>query len=617
MCGIAGFFNPNADYTINRPKWQLILEDMNRRQKRRGPDDEGTYLTPLCGLAHVRLTIIDLVTGQQPMTRKEAGRECTIVYNGEIYNMKELKDELLKEGADFCTTSDTEVILTGYMLHGKDYVKKLNGIFAFAIYDSRSREICLFRDRLGVKPLFYTVKDHTLVFSSELKALFSYPGIEPILDHDGLCEIFALGPAKSYGKGVFKDVLEVLPGHCLTYSQSSCTLKAYWKLESRPHEDSMESTIEKTSWLLEDAVKKQMLSDIPISTFLSGGVDSSLVTAICAKELKKQGKVLNTFSFDFKDNNKYFKSNAFQPSQDRPFVEQMAAFAGTDHHFLECTNQDQLDCLYKAVDARDLPCMADVESSMLYFCSQVTDYNKVTLTGECADEIFGGYPWFHNEKAFQTDAFPWSMSMEPRQALLSDTLISDLHMEEYAHAAYEKTIAETPLLPEDTPEEKRRREIAYLNLRWFMVTLLDRMDRTSMYNGLEARVPLADHRIVEYVFNVPWHMKCPEGIVKGLLRHAGEGMLPKDVLWRRKSPYPKTYDPHYEKMLGDRLKEVLAEPNAPVRTLLDRKKVHVFLNSPSDYGKPWYGQLMAGPQMLAFMLQVNYWLETYRIQIKL
>ena len=414
---------------------------------------------------------------------------------------------------------------------------------------------------------------------------------------------------------MFKDIWEVLPGHCLTFNGTDCVTEAYWQLESRPHEDNLEKTVEKTAWLVEDAVKKQMLSDIPISTFLSGGVDSSLVTSICARELKKQGKILNTFSFDFHDNSKYFKSNSFQPSQDRPYVEQMVEYCGTNHHFLECGNEEQLEYLYKAVDARDLPCMADVESSMLYFCSKVTDYNKVTLTGECADEIFGGYPWFHNPQAFETDAFPWSMSMEPRQTLLSDDVIRSLNMEEYAHAAYEKTIGETPVLPEDNPEEKRRREIAYLNLRWFMVTLLDRMDRTSMYSGLEARVPLADHRIVEYVFNVPWQMKCPDGIVKGLLRHAGENLLPEEILWRRKSPYPKTYDPAYEKMLGNRLQEVLADPSAPVRSLLDTKKVNAFLNSPSDYGKPWYGQLMAGPQMLAYMLQVNYWLEKYKIQI--
>lgn len=615
MCGISGFYNPRVDYTAHAPKWRRILDDMNQAQKRRGPDNQGIYLDKSCGLAHVRLEIIDLVTGQQPMVRKEMGRTCAISYNGEIYNMKELKTELIRQGAVFETTSDTEVILVGYMMHGKDYVKKLNGIFAIALWDSRSEEICLFRDRLGVKPLFYTVKDGTLVFASEIKGLFAYPEIQPVLDTAGLCEIFALGPAKSYGKGVFKDIQEALPGHCLTYGRDSLHTEAYWKLQSRPHEDSMEKTIEKTAWLVEDAVKLQMLSDIPISTFLSGGVDSSLVTAVCAKELKKQGKTMNTFSFDFVDNDKYFQANAFQPSQDRPYVEKMIAHAGTNHRFLECSNRDQIECLYQAVDARDLPCMADVESSMLYFCSKVKDYNKVVLTGECADEIFGGYPWFHDPKAFQTAAFPWSMSMDPRQALLTTDLIASLPMEEYARAAYERTISETPTLPEDAPEEKRRREIAYLNLRWFMVTLLDRMDRTSMYNGLEARVPLADHRIVEYVFNVPWQMKCPDGIVKGLLRHAGEGLLPKEVLWRRKSPYPKTYDPTYEKMLGDRLKEVLSQPLAPIRTLLDARKVHAFLESPSDYGKPWYGQLMAGPQMLAYMLQVNYWLEKYKIQI--
>jgi asparagine synthase (glutamine-hydrolysing) len=615
MCGIAGFFNPKRDYTREKMKWLPVLERMNKVQKHRGPDQDGTYLSSSCGFAHVRLKIIDLLTGEQPMIRRSGETEFAIVFNGEIYNMHELKESLTAEGASFETASDTEVILVGYMLHGREFIKRLNGIFAAAIWDSHSKTLCLFRDRLGVKPLFYTKKGDTFIFSSEIKGLFAYPGVEPLLDKNGLCEIFALGPAKSYGKGVFKDIFEVLPGHVLTLDRYSYSDKAYWSLESRPHEDSMKTTIEKTAWLFSDAVKKQMLSDIPISTFLSGGIDSSLVTAVCAEELKKQGKTLHTFSFDFTDNQKYFKSNAFQPSQDRPFVEQMVSHCGTDHRYLECGNKEQLHCLYKAVDARDLPCMADVESSMLYFCSRVVQHNKVTLTGECADEIFGGYPWFHNKQAFETDAFPWSQDMAPRQTLLDDALIRELSMEEYAKEAYEKTINETPLLAEDTPEEKRRREIAYLNLRWFMVTLLDRMDRTSMYSGLEARVPFADHRIVEYVFNIPWHMKCPDGLVKGLLRHAGAKLVPKDILWRKKSPYPKTYDPSYEKLLGKQLREVLSTPSSPIRTLLDPKKVQRFLNSPSDYGRPWYGQLMAGPQMLAYMLQVNYWLKAYRVRI--
>lgn len=615
MCGIAGFCNPYRNLEEEQGRWTQVLEQMNHVQKRRGPDDEGTYINKGCGLAHVRLEIIDLFTGHQPMIKTGQAGEFAIVFNGEIYNMKELWRRLQQEGVQFTTTSDTEVILAGFMFHGADYVKELNGIFAIAIWDSREEQLWLFRDRMGVKPLFYTHANDTLVFSSEIKGLLVYPGVMPVIDGDGLCEVFALGPAKSYGKGVFKDVLEVLPGQCIHFGRQGCSKEFYWKLESYPHEDSFAETVEKTSWLVEDAVKKQMLSDIPISTFLSGGVDSSLVTAICAKELNKQGKVLNTFSFDFVDNDKYFKSNSFQPSQDRPWVEKMVAYAGSNHRFLECSNQNQLDCLFKAVDARDLPCMADVESSMLYFCSEVVGYNKVTLTGECADEIFGGYPWFHKKEAFEGNGFPWSMSMEPRQILLSDELIQELPMEEYAHAAYERTINETPVLSGESPEEKRRREISYLNLRWFMVTLLDRMDRTSMYSGLEARVPLADHRIVEYVFNVPWSMKCPEGIVKGLLRHTGEGKLPREVLWRKKSPYPKTYDPSYEQLLGEQLKEVISQPNAPIRKLLDTKKVHAFLDSPKDYGKPWYGQLMAGPQILAYMLQVNYWLEKYRIRI--
>ena len=566
MCGIAGFCNPSIVLEDEKNRWLPILDEMNRVQRHRGPDDEGVYLKQGCGLAHVRLKIIDLVTGHQPMTCRKDGGECTIVYNGEIYNMPELKEELLSEGAVFETESDT-------------------------------------------------MKEGMLVFSSEIKGLFAYPGVKPILDRDGLCEIFALGPAKSYGRGVFQGVREVLPGEYLCYSREGIQSVIYWKLESHLHEDSFDETVAHTAWLVEDSVKKQMLSDIPVSTFLSGGIDSSLVTAICARELHRQGKVLNTFSFDFQDNSRYFRANAFQPGEDRPWVEKMIESSQTNHRFLECSNILQYEYLFKAVDARDLPCMADVESSMLYFCSQVKGYNTVTLTGECADEIFGGYPWFHSREAFEGEHFPWTPSMEPRKQLLSDDMLRELPLEEYAHTAYERTVKETPQLFGESAEEARRREISYLNLRWFMVTLLDRMDRTSMHSGLEARVPFADHRIVEYLWNVPWEMKSHGGIAKALLRHAAAGLVPEEVLWRKKSPYPKTYDPAYEKLLGEKLKEVISEPQAPVRSLLDTQKVRKFLDSPSDYGKPWYGQLMAGPQMLAYILQINYWLEKYQIQI--
>ena len=615
MCGIAGFSSFTVDYATTPDKWTPVLEKMNQVQKHRGPDENGIYINKHCGLAHVRLSIIDLSTGQQPMTRSKEGRSCTIVYNGEIYNMRELRRQLQGLGVWFQTESDTEVILAGYEAYGIDFVKRLNGIFAFAIWDGCKRKLYLFRDRSGVKPLFYTIHKNTIVFASEIKGLFCYPGIKPEVDKEGLCEVFGLGPAKTYGKGVFRNVKEVLPAHMIAFGENGVETYCYWELESRPHEDGYADTVERTRELVTGSIREQMLSDVPICTFLSGGVDSSLVTAICSQELQKQGKQLDTYSFDFVDNDIHFQSNAFQPTQDRPWVEKMVGFAGTNHHFLECNNVDLYDYLFDAVDARDLPCMADVESSMLYFCKKVANHNKVTLTGECADEIFGGYPWFHKRECFEADIFPWSMDFTPRTMLLKDEVLQELPLEEYARAAYERTIQETPRLYGENKEESRRREIAYLNLKWFMQTLLDRMDRTSMYSGLEARVPLADHRIIEYVWNVPWEMKCHNGVVKSLLRAAGEKYLPEEVLYRKKSPYPKTYDPTYENRLRREMQEILQNGDAPICTLIDRFKVEQFMSNPTDYGRPFYGQLMAGPQLLAYFLQINYWLKKYHIRL--
>lgn len=617
MCGIAGFSNFTMNYKEDVGKWYSVLQQMNCLQQHRGPDEQDVYLSAHCGLAHVRLSILDLSYGKQPMSRQLGDHRATIVFNGEIYNMPTLRKNLSAEGMQFQTTCDTEVILLGYLRHGIEYIKELNGIFSFCIWDESLQRLYLCRDRLGVKPLFYTLRHNTLIFSSELKGLLSFPGVEAVIDREGLCEIFGLGPAKTYGKGVFQNVRELLPGHYLEFHDGISHTRCYWKLESHPHEDSWEQTVEKTRYLVTDAIKLQMLSDVPICTFLSGGVDSSLVTAVCSRELRKQGKQLDTYSFDFKDNDVNFRANSFQPSQDRPWVDKMVAYANTKHHYLECCNTDLYQYLFKAVDARDLPCMADVEASMLYFCEKVAHHNKVTLTGECADEIFGGYPWFHKKECFEADCFPWSMDFSPRTMLLKDEVATLLPLEEYARTAYHQTIAETPILAGESPEEKRRREISYLNLKWFMQTLLDRMDRTSMHVGLEARVPFADHRIVEYLWNVPWHMKCKNGIVKGLLREAAKDYLPDEVLYRRKSPYPKTYDPAYENLLRKELLKVLSNNASPLCELIDLQKTQAFLQHPTDYGRPFYGQLMAGPQLLAYLLQINYWLQKYHIRITL
>lgn len=615
MCGIAGFYNPFEHYLKSPGHYKDILASMAQVQSHRGPDDSGVWLGEHGGLSHARLSIIDLWGGRQPMVKSGSGQTFSIVYNGEIYNTQELRQELMSLGHSFQTSSDTEVILTGYMESGPDFVKRLNGIFAFAIMDTARKRLCLFRDRCGVKPLFYTVRGDELIFASELKGILACPGVIPALDKKGLNEIFSIGPARTSGCGVLKGMEELLPGHFLICSQEGFHLKRYWKLESFPHRDSYEKTVEKTAFLVKDAITRQMVSDVPICTFLSGGVDSSLVSAVCAMELKKQGRRLTTFSFDFVDNDKYFKANSFQPSQDRPFVDQMVRYLNSDHHYLECGNETQADRLYDSVLAHDLPAMGDIDSSMVQFCSMVKDYNKVALTGECADEIFGGYPWFHKKELFEARTFPWTMDLGARKTLLKDSFLEYLEMDDYVRNAYEQSVAETPALAEDTPEEARRREISWLNLRWFMQTLLNRMDRASMYSGLEARVPFADHRIIEYVWNVPWDMKTRNGVVKNLLRQSGKGLVPDDILFRRKSPYPKTYDTAYETLLVHRVREMMSDVNCPVMDFLDRRKLERFLTSPSDYGRPWYGQLMAGPQMLAYILQINFWLTAYKIKV--
>jgi len=615
MCGIAGFCSFNVNFREEASRWYGVLQKMNHCQKHRGPDSDGLFLDRSCGLSHTRLSVLDLNLGSQPMTRQLGNRRATIVYNGEIYNMPTLRKELERGGIHFTTSSDTEVILLGWLLHGSDYITKLNGIFAFSIWDETHRRLYLFRDRLGVKPLFFTHFRNTFLFSSELKGILCFPDFKAQVDRDGLCEVFGLGPAKTYGSGVFKDIAELLPGHYLKYYGSDFCMKPYWKLKSCPHTDTWEQTVEKTRYLVTDSIKMQMLSDVPICTFLSGGVDSSLVTAVCGSELQKQGKRLDTYSFGFKDNDRSFRANRFQSSQDKPWVDRMIAYCRTNHQYLECSSTELFDCLFDAVDARDLPCMADIESSMLYFCKRVARNHKVALTGECADEIFGGYPWFHQKECLEADCFPWSMDFAPRTMLLKDTVLALLPLEEYAHAACQKTIAKTPLLHGENNTERRRREISYLNMKWFMQTLLDRMDRTSMHAGLEARVPFADHRIVEYLWNVPWEMKCKDGVVKGLLRAAAKGILPGEILYRKKNPYPKTYDPAYENLLHTAIIEVLSDTRSPLRELVSLDKTLEFIQHPSDYSRPFYGQLMAGPQLLAYLLQVNYWLAKYKVEL--
>lgn len=455
MCGIAGFCNFQEDFLQDAEMWKQVLVRMRTTIAHRGNDQTGEYLQHNVGLSHTRLSIRDLSGGAQPMLRKRGDWDYGIVYNGEIYNAEELKQDLIRRGCRFETTCDTEVILYGYMEYGMEVAKQLNGIFAFAIWDAKRNTLFLCRDRLGVKPLFYAIKGDTLVFGSEPKALFAHPQIQPQADLDSFREIFGLGPARTPGCGVFHGLREVKPGCILEYSPEKTKEFPYWSLEAKPHTDNYAQTVETVSWLLRDAVKRQLVSDVPVCSFLSGGIDSSVVTAIASQQLQSKGLTLNTFSFDFTHNDTSFQPNAFQPTRDRPYVDQVLALYPLHHTYLECNEATLADMLKDAVRMKDLPGMTDVDASLLYFCGLVKQHNKVALTGECADEIFGGYPWFYREELLHVDGFPWSADLSARTALLSDETIHVLNLEEYVRQKYLDTLSQVPFLPEE-PKEVRR-----------------------------------------------------------------------------------------------------------------------------------------------------------------
>ena len=605
MCAIAGMI----DLQVNDSLMDSMLDTMRRR----GPDSTGRYQKQGCTLLHARLAVIDPAGGCQPMTL-HWGDECyTIVYNGELYNTPELRRELIDRGHRFVGHSDTEVLLHGYAQWGKEVLGKCNGIFAFAVWEEKARRLFLARDRMGVKPLFYKEHDGGLIFASEIKTILRYPTVRPELDEQGAAEILLLGPGRTPGCGVFRGIQELKPGWCSYYENGAFHPKQYWKLRDREHTESFEATAEHVRDLVLDAIHRQMVSDVPVGTFLSGGLDSSLITAICAKQLAEENKTLATFSVDYVDNDKYFVPNAFQPNSDGYYIRLMQDALQTDHHWCMLTAEDLSLALEEATYARDLPGMADVDFSLLVFCKRIREHVTVALSGECADEIFGGYPWYRDPKIRDTDGFPWAQNTAARCAMLSPELSCKLDGMDYVRQRYQDTCRQSDILPGTSPLERRMKEMVNLNQQWFMQTLLDRKDRMSMYSGLEVRVPFCDHRIAEYLYGVPWEFKDRQGREKGLLRYAMEGWLPEEVMWRKKSPYPKTFDPQYLAIMQQRLEKLLEDPQAPLFGLISRQSAREIIEHDSPW--PWYGQLMRKPQTIAYLLQIDHWLRSNHVNL--
>ena len=604
MCAIAGMIClPCAEETKAK-----MLSTMYRR----GPDGNGCYQKDEATLLHARLAVIDIDGGRQPMEFSFGGETYIIVYNGELYNTDELRQELRRLGHEFAGHSDTEVLLHAYVQWKDGCLNRLNGIFAFAVWEERAKRLFIARDRMGVKPFFFRKHQGGLLFASELKTILQYPTVRAELDEQGAAEVLLLGPGRTPGCGVLRGMEELEPGCYGYYVNQKLEIKRYWKLKDREHRENFEETAETVRGLVLDAIRRQMVSDVPIGAFLSGGLDSSLICAICADTLKGQGRQLPTFSVDYVDNDRYFVPNKFQPNSDGHYIDIMRTALNSDHHWCVLSPQDLMDALEDSVQARDLPGMADVDISLLAFCRKIKDHVTVALSGECADEIFGGYPWYRDAEIRDQEGFPWSQNIRQRQGVLARGL-SKMDAWEYVYQRYKKTCEESDILPGTSPRETRMKQMVNLNQQWFMQTLLDRKDRMSMYSALEVRVPFCDHRIAQYLYGVPWEFKDYRGKEKGLLRYAMTGILPEEVLWRKKSPYPKTFDPKYLQAVSEKLEALLEDKNAPLFHLVDWQAAKDLLSA--EYAWPWYGQLMKVPQTICYLLQIDAWLRLHHVDM--
>ena len=608
MCGIGGF----VDYERDARRGGPILHGMKRTLTPRGPDAEGTYFDEDAALVHRRLIVIDPEGGKQPMHSPD--RNTIIIYNGELYNTPKLRTELMSRGHEFVGHSDTEVLLHAYLEWKTDAFSRLNGIFAFAIWEKRERRLTLCRDRLGVKPLFFAPIRNGLTFGSTIDTVLCHPEIEPALDEDGLRTLLLLGPARPPESGVFRQIKSLLPGHFAVLTPENFTDHVYWQLEAHEHEDDLQTTIERTHELICDAARRQLVSDVPLACFLSGGLDSSILSMLAAKDYAARGETLHTWSVDYRDNDKYFTKSIFQPNSDDSYIDQMVDFLGTHHHRVVLEPEALCAALLPATDARALPGMADVDSSLLLFCAAVKrGGTTVCLSGECADELFGGYPWYHREEILFEDTFPWSRSVGLRLGLLTPDAVRN--GEEFVRQHYRDTCDRAPKLSSDDKKAARMREMFVLNLDWFMATLLDRKDRMSMYSGLEVRVPFCDHRIVEYAYNMPWDFKSLEGREKGIVRRAFANELPKEIVYRKKSPYPKTFHPVYTRLCADYVRRIFEDNTSVAASLFDRNAVQKLMQRPESLAEPWFGQLMRTPQIFAYIIQLDRWFRHYHVKI--
>lgn len=614
MCGIVGWVDFDQDLQTKTSIAQRMTDTMALR----GPDDSGLWVREHVTLGHRRLAVIDIAGGRQPMRTPETTGDgdpaAVISYSGEVYNFTELREELTTLGHRFTTRSDTEVVLRAYLEWGTAFTERLGGMYAFAIWDSRTEELVLVRDRLGVKPLYYYPLPNGVLFGSEPKAILANPAAKAEMDLDGLRD--ALSVARVPGRTPLRNLFEVRPGHILRVRRGALREERYWRLETRPHTDSLDATIAHVRELLEDIVARQLISDVPLCTLLSGGLDSSVLTALAQRTLSANGAGrVRSYSVDFAGHTDNFQPEMLREAPDTPFALELARHAGTDHREILLDTKTLVDPAIRdaVLRAWDLPYgIGDQDPSLYQLFRGVREASTVALSGEGADEVFGGYLWFPAE----AQTFPWHalipVSMgQMAGAFLDQDLRAALDLDNYLADLYADAVREVEHLPDADPLERRTRVSGHLHLHRFLAMMLDRKDRMSMATGLEVRVPFCDHRLVEYVYNTPWSMKTFDGKEKSLLRAATADLLPQSILERKKAPYPITQDIGYDMAINEQLGKILAEPGSPVLPLLDIEAARTYLDKPIT--EPY--SMFARSAYTEPPVRLNAWLDLHQVNL--
>lgn len=608
MCGIAGW----VDWRRNLTPYRAVAVAMTRTLAPRGPDAEGLWVSDHAIFGHRRLAVIDIEGGGQPMVRPgRAGDPVVLTFSGEVYNFREIRTELEGHGWHFSTRSDTEVLLRAYQQWGTAAAERLEGMFAFAVWDEHERELVLARDRLGIKPLFYASIGDGIIFGSEPKALLAHPEMTAEVDAEGIAELVAVPRARTPGHGVYCGIREVRPGRVVTVRPSGLHERQYWALEARPHSGSAEVATGRVRSLLEDVVRHQVYADVPVGVLLSGGIDSSVIAAMAVGELEN-----DVASFSVSVPSGPPGSDSWRPDSDDPYADLVAAHLGLAHTVTKLSPEALADGLDDAVRARDLPGWGDLDSSMYLLFRTVRDHCTVALSGETSDEVFGGYTWQLDPRYVDHGSFPWTYGRRQPASLLREEVRRLVRPAEYEADRYREAVAEVPVLPGEDAGRRREREVFHLGLTRWLPALLNRKDRMSMAVGLEVRVPFADHRLAEYLFDVPLRAKTAGGAGKAILRRAAAGLLPPEVVNRPKSAYPACRDPKYLAIMQNLVHDLVADRDAPVFDLIDRAQVRSAL---SGGGADLPGPITASTPAisLAYLLELDRWLRIYRVRIVL